>query len=101
MLHALALVAVLSAPAQYAADVDTLLARVRAHQDAEALELARSLTQRSGDDAFLWRLRGDLASGTESVDAYRHAFALGSGTRADMAEALAGAFARNGQKDSS
>ena len=94
----------LPAPARYAADYDTLLARWRAGRSADALALARDLTARSGDDAFLWHLRGDLAGEAgeirEAADAYRRAFQLGSATRAVIAEDMARAFARAGVKDS-
>lgn len=94
----------LPAPARYGADVDTLLARARAGRDAEALALTRSALERSPWDPLLWELRGDLALGQgqsrEAVDAYRHALRLGYRTRTVVAEDLARAFARGGEKDS-
>ncbi len=89
---------------QYASDVDTLLARVRAGRGAEALVLLRRALLVSPDDSYLWHLRGDLAADqhepAEAAFAYRQALALGSQTRAGVAEDLARALAKGGERDS-
>ena len=88
----------------YAADYDSLLAHLRDDNPAHALTLVRSALERSPDDSFLWHVRGDLASDqgqlAEATDAYRHALALGSQTRSMVAEDMARAFAKAGEKDS-